>query len=216
MIKLVIFDVDGLMLDTERPYLEAVKVTCQKYGYNIPDEINNAAIGANSKATREMICAYMGPDFDYDVFYDHLLQETDLYFNTHPIQKKKGLDELLTYLKKRGVTMAVATSTGSQKNKENLTNAGIYDYFDHMVTGEMVSRSKPNPDIYLKVLDHYDFKPSEVCVFEDSKNGLLSATAAGLKVILVPDLSPLSKEDLQRAYCVLDDLSQGIDVIEKM
>ena len=102
MIKLVIFDVDGLMLDTERPYLEAVKITCQKYGYDIPDELNNAAIGANSKATREMICAYMGPDFDYDVFYKHLMEETELYFNTHPIQKKKGLDELLVYLKDRG------------------------------------------------------------------------------------------------------------------
>ncbi len=211
-VKLVIFDMDGLMIDSETVYIRCAKEALKHMGIKSRDFVTET-IGVNWVRTREIYEEHC-PDLDYDAYQDLLHGIYEDYLKDHPYRVKKGLKKLLNYLKKKRIPMAVATSTDRDQAEKRLRDTGIDHYFDYMICGNDLSESKPSPQIYLKVLEHFGMDPGDALVFEDSKNGLLSAWNAGIRCVVVPDICVIDEETLQKAYRVIPDLSEGIRLIE--
>jgi HAD superfamily hydrolase (TIGR01509 family) len=214
-IKLVIFDMDGLMIDTERMYLETARITAQRLGINFTDEVVYKTIGLSNANAENVYHEILGNDFNYNNFMHELGISENAYLVDHPITKKKGLDELLNYLKGTDIKMAVATSTSKIWAKERLDVVNIYNYFDFIIYGDQLKDSKPNPEIYLKVLEHYNYSSEDAIIFEDSLNGLKAALNANIRCIIIPDLCYIPDEMLEKAYKVYPDLSYGIQLIKE-
>ncbi|MBQ1509017.1 MAG: HAD-IA family hydrolase, partial [Erysipelotrichaceae bacterium] len=143
----------------------------------------------------------------------HLVAYNQKQILSEGVPKRPGTDELLAYLKEKGITMAVATSTHRDNALIMLEKAGIGDYFDLVVCGDDVSRSKPNPDIYLKVAEAYPYEKEDMVIFEDAHNGARAAINAGIPLILVPDIAKVTEEDKKEAYLVINSLEEAIDYL---
>ena len=214
-IELAIFDMDGLMIDSESVYLRCAKTTLKNMGYQPDMDLLIETIGVDWELTRKLFLQRY-PQLDYEEYLKNLIVVLDEYVEKHSFKRKKGLLKLLKYLKKENIRTAVATSTQQPYAGERLDDAGITSYFDEIITGEMVSEGKPSPQIYLTVLDKFNIASENAVVFEDSKNGLLSADNAGIRCIVVPDVCIIPDDILKKAYKVVPDLSYGIDIINDL
>lgn len=209
-LKLVIFDMDGLMLDSETIYLKAAMSLKEKYTYDLDEAFIISTMGLTKALTNELLIARM-PDIDLNLYNQRLHEEIEKY----PLKMKKGLMELLNYLKDNKYLISVATSTYKQRAYMMLDTFDLVKYFDFILTGDMVNKSKPNPDIYLKVLDHFKIKNDEAIVLEDSNNGLLAAINANIKTIYVKDLATVKDETLAQVTFKTNDLLEVKDLLEK-
>lgn len=213
-IKAVIFDMDGLMFDSERVIMRAWEKIGQQWGYeHFGDNIYNT-LGMNRNRRRVYFKEKYGEAFPYEEFqeaYSKLALE-DLRLNGVPI--KKGLFELLDYLKERKYLMAVATSSSEAYAREKLRESGAEPYFPEIICGNMVTHSKPAPEIYLKACQALGIQPEEGLVLEDSENGIRAALSAGIPVIMIPDLLKSLPELEPCLAAKLEDLSQVISYLE--
>lgn len=214
-IELVIFDMDGLLIDSERVYILNAKKVLKAYGYQPDVPFLIETIGVSWDITQKMY-EEKYPDLDYDEYIDELNRVQGEYLSVHPYKKKKGLSRLLKYLKQQGIRTAVATSTHRRFCEERLRSVGLDNTFDGILCGDELDEGKPSPQIYLKTLAKFNTNKDKALVFEDSKNGLLSAYNAGIRCIIVPDICYIPEDILANAYRVIDDLSQGIDIIEQL
>lgn len=194
----IIFDMDGLMFDTERLALESYKKAGEEYGYSIDFNIISKAIGRNTNDTKSIMTEEFGPEFPFDNIRKRRLKYTRNEICNNGVPIKKGLLELLDYSKEKGVYLAVATSTDRKHAEELLKDAKVIDYFDVIVCGDDIKRGKPEPDIYLKASEKLSIKPSECIVLEDSENGIKAAFAANMMPIFVPDL--IKETDIIKTY----------------
>ena len=216
-IKLVIFDMDGLMIDSESVYIKVTKNTAKQLKIPFDEKKFYKTIGTSVKDAIKIYGSIMGEKYYLTTFRDVYLKNRTEYLEKHPYKKKKGIITLLKYLKKNDIKIAVASSTYKDFATDSLTKIGAIDYIDFGLFGDAVKRSKPDPEIYLKVLKHYkDIDPSEVLVFEDSKNGLLAATNAHLKCVVIPDVCFIPKAILKKAYRIYPDLTYGIKLIKEL
>lgn len=213
-IKLCVFDMDGLLLDSEKVYLHNALKTSEIYNYGLDWDFLVTTLGINEEATRQMFYQHLGRDFPFDLF---LKQEWKLhleYLAAHKLERKKGVDELLDYLERKGIKKAVATSSNQSFAEDYLRDTGLLERMDFVVYGDMLSESKPKPQIYLKAIEPFPFAKDEILAFEDSNNGILSAYNAGLKVIHVPDLAMVEESTREKCYAILDSIDEAIDIIE--
>lgn len=215
-VKIVIFDMDGLLLDTERCLwmVNEMKVV-KSLGYEPSEEFCKKLMGSSWDTYEVRIKALYGQEFPFQKYYDLLMEENKKMIENGSIPLMKGAKELLDFLKQNNIKMAIGTSTHKEQAISCLKNSGIYDYFDEIVCGDDVTKGKPDPETYLKPCLDFNIDPSNALVFEDGHNGSLAAFAAGIRLMLVPDLAILTQDDLDNAYAVLDDLSQAIDIIKK-
>lgn len=188
MVLAIIFDMDGLMFDTERLALESYKKAGKMYGYSIDFNVISKAIGRNTKDTKLIMIEQYGDEFPFDNIRRCRLKYTRDEISNNGVPIKKGLLELLEYCKRRGIYLAVATSTDRKHAEELLKSAKVIDYFDIIICGDDIVRGKPEPDIFLKASEKLSIKPSECIVLEDSENGIKAAFAANMIPIFVPDL----------------------------
>ena len=186
--KAFIFDMDGLMFDTERVFIGAWDYAGEKMGLGKAGFMLFRTLGMNTPACEQVWRDEFGPDVDVVAMWAYSKEYMDEYYSKYAITVKKGLYDLLTYLKRKGYKLAVASSTKREKVEKHLLSTHVRQYFDAVICGDMVEKSKPEPDIYLKAAAALGVKPEECYALEDSRNGLLSANAAGCKVIMVPDL----------------------------
>ena len=186
--KAFIFDMDGLMFDTERVFIGAWDYAGEKMGLGKAGFMLFRTLGMNTPACERAWRDEFGPDVDVAAMWAYSKEYMDEYYSKYAISVKKGLYDLLTYLKSKGYRLAVASSTKREKVEKHLLSTHVRQYFDVVIGGDMVEKSKPEPDIYLKAAATLGVKPEECYALEDSRNGLLSANAAGCKVIMVPDL----------------------------
>ena len=186
--KAFIFDMDGLMFDTERVFIGAWDYAGEKMGLGKAGFMLFRTLGMNTPACERAWRDEFGPDVDVAAMWAYSKEYMDEYYSKYAISVKKGLYDLLTYLKSKGYKLAVASSTKREKVEKHLLSTHVRQYFDVVIGGDMVEKSKPEPDIYLKAAATLGVKPEECYALEDSRNGLLSANAAGCKVIMVPDL----------------------------
>lgn len=192
--KAVVFDMDGVIFDSERAVMQCWKEVASRH--NIPDieKAILACTGTTMVRTREIMLNLYGADFPYDEY----ARESSAIFHSRydggRLPMKPGVKELLTFLKEHDKKIALASSTRQQVVTDELRDAGIIEYFDRIICGDMVSRSKPAPDIFLKACEELNISPSDSYAIEDSYNGIRAAHAGGLHPIMVPDLLPADEE----------------------
>lgn len=216
-IELCIFDVDGLCLDSERPFVEFALDFVKRHGYDQIDlDYITSSMGQGQKESREFALKRLGPDFPIEEYASKLSKEAVENNKGKIFAVKKGLLELLAFLKEHGIKTAVATSRVAKSAVRDLINSGLSDKFDYILCGDDVPRSKPYPDIYLNVINNFHCAPADALVFEDSHNGLKSAMAANIPCILVPDVAKLTKEDHNNAFRVIPSLDKAIDIIKEI
>lgn len=213
-IKLVIFDVDGTLLDSEKPYVECCMAVLKKWGYdNITREPFYKCMGLSRNVYEQKMYEYLGSDFPFLEFRKAVHEYEDEYYPTHPKQLMPGVQETMDFLKENNIPMAIATSRYREKSDRNLAGVGLKDAFDFSICGNEITKSKPDPEIFLKAANYFNVDPSEAVVVEDSGNGLNAAINGGFRCILVPDVAYLSKEERSKAYRVIDRLDKVIDII---
>lgn len=211
--KAVVFDMDGVIFDSERAVMQCWKEVASRH--NIPDieKAILACTGTTMVRTREIMLNLYGADFPYDEY----ARESSAIFHSRydggRLPMKPGVKELLTFLKERGKKIALASSTRQQVVTDELRDAGIIEYFDRIICGDMVSRSKPAPDIFLKACEALNISPSDSYAIEDSYNGIRAAHAGGLHPIMVPDLLPADEEMQSLAEIVLPSLTSVMEYL---
>ena len=213
-IKLVIFDVDGTILDTERPYVESCMKVLKDWGYHdITREPFYRCMGLNKVAYEEKMQKILGPEFPFRAFRTKAHEEEDIYYQSHLLKKMPGVDETFAFLKENSIPMAIATSRYREKSDRNLAKVGLLDSYDFSICGDEIINSKPDPEIFLKAAKHFNTDPSEAVVIEDSSNGLKAAINGGFRCILVPHVAILSDDDKAKAFRVVKKLDDIVDVI---
>jgi len=186
--KAFIFDMDGLMFDTERVFVSAWDYVGEKMGLGKAGYMCIRTLGMNTPACEQAWRDEFGDEVDLDALWRYSREFVEDYYRKNAVSVKPGLYELLTYLKNKGYKLAVASSTKRHQVERHLNSANVRQYFDAVICGDMVEKSKPEPDIYLKAAAALGVQPEDCCALEDSRNGLLSAHAAGMQAIMVPDL----------------------------
>lgn len=213
--KAVVFDMDGVIFDSERAVLECWLALADKYSIKNIESNFLACTGTTMKQTRKIMMEAYGPDFPYDEYAKEASIMYHQRFDGGRLPLKSGIKELLDYLKQNNKKIAVASSTRKAVVVSQLEAAGLLDYFDFVVGGEMVENSKPDPEIYLMACDLLQVSPEEAYAIEDSHNGIRSAHAAGMRPIMVPDLLLPNEEMWQKAVAVCDSLTHVIKYLSK-
>ena len=216
MIKLVIFDMDGLMFDTERATCRAFMERAAAWGYQPTTEQYLQLLGLNAQAIQEKYFEFFGDkDIDAPELYRQVGERKLEILQTEGMPVKKGLFELLDVLDELGVKKAVASGSGFESIERNIADAGLTGRFDFLMTTEWVKRGKPYPDVFLAICDKLAVAPEETLVLEDAQNGVRAALAGGIRVINVPDMLPLSDELAAQCVSVEESLADVIPYIRK-
>lgn len=173
----VVFDMDGVIFDSERAVMNCWLELAQKYDIKDIEKPYFACVGTTMTRTREIMHETYGEDFPYDEY----ARESSLMYHEKydggKLPMKPGVMELLSYLKEKGKKIALASSTRRETVINQLRWAGIIDYFDVIICGDMVARSKPAPDIFLKACQELGVSPENTYAIEDSYNGIRAAHA---------------------------------------
>lgn len=216
MLQCVIFDMDGTLLDTERVTMPIWIAAGKSLGYEIQEDFMLSILGTNRPFYEKQLTCTYGSDFPLPQFRQRIEALTADYYATHPVPLKAGAMELLQVLKERGITVVLATSSDFEEAERNLVGAGIRSYFDVVVTGDMISHGKPQPDIFLRAMQEAKSTPDRSIVIEDSHNGFLAGIAAGCRTFLVPDLIAPQPADAARAAGVLKSLRDLIPLLPSL
>lgn len=194
MIEAVIFDMDGVLFDTERLGLGQQLQACREVGHPVTQELMMRTMGSSMAAAKQLLQGVLGLDFPYEKMVDRWteLMYEDMEINGIP--EKPGLRELLSVLKAKGIKTAVATSNNQSIVESYMKAAGLESAFDAVVCGDTIKKSKPAPDIYLQAAKQLGANPARCIGVEDSINGVKAVRAAGMISVMVPDLIPFTKE----------------------
>ena len=206
--KAVIFDMDGVIFDSERLVLECWKEIAKRENIKDMEEVFRRCIGTNKQKTKEILLEHYGQAFDYDTFRKEASNLFHSRYGDGRLPMKIGVKELLSYLKEQGVRIGLASSTRYEVVHQELQDAGILSYFESLTCGDMVKQSKPEPEIFLKACESLFVKPEEAIAIEDSFNGIRSAYRAGMLPIMVPDMIPPNEEMEQLTGKIFTDLAE--------
>ncbi|MDR1629179.1 MAG: HAD family phosphatase [Oscillospiraceae bacterium] len=206
MIKAVIFDMDGLMFDTERLYVQAWDYAGEQLGLGKVGYMNLKTLGMNITLARQVWMEEFGGLYDEEGINYHAKVFLKDYFSKNKLPVKPGLYALLEHLACRGYKLAVASSTYHDEVLDKLRHAGVDFYFHAVIGGDMVRHSKPDPEIYLAACRAVGEPPQNCMALEDSRNGILSAHRAGCLPVMVPDLWQPDEEIERILYKKADSL----------
>lgn len=211
MIAAVVLDMDGLMLDSEAMNRVAWKAAAAEQGFDLTDSFYATLIGQTTPVSEQQVADHFGPRFSRESFRARrrLLWRTRA--EAEGIPQKPGLIDFLDAMADLDVPMAVATSTATEGAEFSLERAGIRSRFRTVVAGDQVPRGKPAPDIYLEAAARLVVNPRACIALEDSSPGILAATAAGMRALLIPDLAPPTPPALQAAHQRFPSLTEARD-----
>ena len=213
-IKAVLFDMDGLVIDSERIFYQGYQAASGPFGFEDPLLLATVSLGVRDEETVLLFDSIMGRAFDSVGLVRFVDQYVEDYFNTHPSPLKPGLVELLAFLQHRGIRIGMATGSVMQRAEHHLASAGIRDYFEVIISCEMVSQSKPAPEIFLTCADKLGCAPENCLALEDSLSGVMAAYYSGIKVIMVPDLIQPDEHTKGRAFAIADDLHEVLALLK--
>ncbi|HKV49392.1 MAG TPA: HAD family phosphatase [Candidatus Acidoferrales bacterium] len=207
MIRAVIFDMDGLMLDTEPLYRSAWQRAAKEFGYELSDALYARLAGRNTGDAERMLVEEFGRDFPLRQFRIACKRFDADEFSKGPIPKKTGLDKLLALLDHRHIPRAVATSTERSRALRSLSNAELLNGFTAVAAGDEVKNGKPAPDLFELAARRLGVASSNCLVLEDLEPGVRAARSAGMLVYLVPDLHAPTVKVQELASGVFDSLT---------
>ncbi len=212
--KGAIFDMDGVLFDTERIYQETWQEIAARQDITLDGSFLRAISGTNGAHMCRVIEKYYHVPDGKDIMercMEQVRQKLSVY-----VPMKKGVRDILDYFRKNDIGIAVASSSAVQQIEANLQMSGIRDYFSVIVSGSEVNQGKPEPDIFLLAAKRLHCAPEECFVFEDSENGIRAGYAAGCFTVMVPDLLEASSEI--QPYCrkICSDLEQAVREIIRM
>jgi len=210
-----IFDMDGLMFDTERLDLRMWQEAASAFGYSLPGALILESVGRTREDTETLFMQAMGPDFDYHAVRNLRIQRKFELFRKEGVPVKSGLFELLDTLDSLKMKKAVATSTERSQTERMLVLANVYSRFDAVVCGDEIARGKPEPDIFLEAAEKLNSAPEKCIVLEDSFSGIKAAAAAGMDAVMIPDILQPTDEIRRAAYMVCGDLGEAAEQIRK-
>lgn len=201
----IIFDMDGVLLDTEPLYHRAMTESCAVLGYEVPDALHKAQIGIPVDAGNKMMAAHFGPEFPLARYIEMTAKNMQAQVAEN-IPVKTGVRELLAELNSRDIPVAVATSTGSPIAPDRLRQTGLFDHFSAVVTRSDVSNGKPHPELFLTAAARIGVDPTKCIALEDSHNGIRAAHGAGMRPIMVPDLLDPTAEIEALCFAIMPSL----------
>jgi len=210
-ISAIIFDMDGLMFDTERLAIRAWQQAGKEHGFELPEPLILECVGRPVQSTQAHLETVLGPGFDFNTVRRRRVEIAEEVFARDGVPIKEGLYELLDLLNNQPIGKAVATSTERSRAESMLRRATVFDHFDVVVCGDEVEHGKPAPDIFLLAAERLGAEPTQCIVLEDSDPGIQAAAAAGMIPILVPDIRPPSTESLKIAFNTFENLNHVAD-----
>ena len=206
-VEAVIFDMDGLLLDTERIYKVVLQRACTALQYEMSDELFHSLIGVPGQEGYRMLQAHFGPDFPLDAYKSEIgVIAGELLADGVPL--KAGAEDILLALDSWGVPIALATSSNRSVAEGHLTKAGIRKHFELIFTGDEVSKGKPHPEIFEKAVAALGLAAAHCVVLEDSHNGIRAAHAARTMPVMVPDIVLPTDEIRAKCVAVASDLHE--------
>ncbi len=205
---------DGLLIDSERVIFKALKKAGATMGLYDMESTIYKAIGRNKSDTEKLFIETYGDSFDFEQYYSLKYQYISDIIGDKGFPAKKGVIEILEYLKKNAIPFALCSSTRSGAVEDSLKKIGVYDYFDVFVCGDMGLPGKPNPDMFLKSATLLGVSPCDCYVLEDSINGIKAAYSAGMKPIMVPDMIAPNDEIKPMLYALKSDLIEVMNFIK--
>lgn len=209
----VVFDMDGVIFDSERATMYCWIELAEKYDIKDIMTPYYACIGTTMVRTREIMLETYGKDFPYD---EYAKEASIMYHSKYDggrLPMKEGIVELLDYLKSNGKKIALASSSRRQTVVNQLRDAKLLDYFDAVICGDMVEKSKPAPDIFLKACEEIDVAPERAYGIEDSYNGIRALHNANMHPIMVPDLLEPTEEITGLSEVILRSLTEVIQYL---
>lgn len=213
-IEAALFDMDGLLLDTEALYIQAMQAAARTLKRDMPLAFCHSMVGIPGKECNLMIEEFYGEGFSIAEFRGHYsIHIRELLDERIPV--KPGAIELLEFLQTRGVPCAVATSAVRATAEHHLGRAGLLDRFQALATRDDVAHAKPQPDVYLEAARRLGVAPERCVAFEDSNVGLTAAHAAGTMAIMVPDILPPLPEVRAKCVTVVDDLHGALRLLHE-
>ncbi|WP_312101087.1 bifunctional mannitol-1-phosphate dehydrogenase/phosphatase [Acinetobacter venetianus] len=211
-----LFDMDGTMFDTERLRFQTLKQASEELiGQEFSDDYLMQCLGLSARTAEELAKKFYGEDVPYAQIRKRAdeLELESVRMNGVPI--KKGLIQVLERLRKSGLRMAVATSSRRAIAEEYLINANVYKFFDLLVCGDEVERGKPHPEIFLKAAQKLNLQPQQCLMFEDSENGICSASDAGGITILFKDIKEPNDRMLSKAKFYYQDMYEFLNALDE-
>jgi HAD superfamily hydrolase (TIGR01509 family) len=203
--RAVVFDMDGLILDTEVLFRDVMMEASEARGLTLPEEVFLRMVGLPDGGSRAVAMAHFGEDFDFDPWMQHAWELAHARIEAG-VPVKSGVTELLDLLEEAGVPRAICTSSRREIVERHLAPAGLLARFQAVVAAGDYARGKPSPDPFLAAAARLGVEPGSCLALEDSHNGVRAAAASGMMTVMVPDLLPATAEMRSLCVAVADDL----------
>lgn len=202
----LVFDMDGVLFDSESLVIASWKTVAARHDIKKIEETCRRCLGSNAPASRRIFLTSYGEEFPYEAYHTEMFQTYQKAVEEGQLAMKPGVVEILSYCQKSGIPTALASSTNTRVVLHQLELFQIDRYFQKVIGGDAVTHSKPHPEIYQKALAALRSDPAKTVAIEDSYTGIRSAHAAGMQVVMIPDLLPPTPEITSLTVGVFDTL----------
>lgn len=213
-IKAIIFDLDGTVLDTEKLLVKYWCEAANEAGFPMRREHALQLRSLAAKYAEPLMKSWFGDSCEYQVLRKRRMELMSQHLEKFGLEVKSGIPELLYYLGKKGYKRAIATATDLTRASGYLKEVGLFDSFDQIISAHMVKNGKPNPDVYIYAVEQLGLSPTECIAVEDSPNGVISASEAGCKTVMIPDLTEPDRQLMERLYAKCNSPKELIELLE--
>ena len=213
-IKGILFDMDGLILDTEKLYTRFWQEAANALGYLMTREQAIGMRSLNRDIGAAKLQSYFDRPIDYEAVRSKRIELMNSYIEKNGVEAKPGVGQLLEYLKEKGIKTAIATSSPIERTQQYLKSVGLENSFDKLISGYMVKKGKPEPDIYMLAASELGLLPQECLALEDSQSGLLSGSRAGCYPVMIPDQDEPTPETEALLFAKAVSLEKVINLLK--